>query len=166
MDIIEDLATRLPGIVIARLLGVPSQDHDQLQRSFEAVAQVRTAEAAQAYGELIGYFTTLVEEHCKYPQMYPQIDLIGELLAAQIDTQRLSLENIINFCILLFGAGFETTQAFIGNIFLRFCQYPDAMAQIYAAPSLLPGALEEVLRFSPPVTQVGRIAVVDTVIGR
>ena len=164
MDVIEDLATRLPGIVIARLIGAPSQDHDQLQRLFEAVAQVRTAEAAQAYGELLGYFRALVEERGKYPQLSPQMDLISELLAAQIDGQRLSLETIITFCIVLYGGGIATTQAFLGNTFLCLCHYPEAMAQLYAAPSLLASALEEVLRFLPPVPQVSRIAAVDTVI--
>jgi cytochrome P450 family 109 len=94
-----------------------------------------------------------------------QDDLVSALLDAQVDEESLSEEELINFCVLLLGAGFETTEHLIGNILLCLDEYPDAREQVWADPSLLPSAIEEMLRFRPVAHRVGRVVKKDTEIG-
>jgi cytochrome P450 len=76
----------------------------------------------------------------------------------------LTLFEVVSFCFSLFIAGIETTKNWIGNAMACFDQHPDAFAQVQAEPELLPSALEEVLRYLPPVPTFPRVAAVDTII--
>jgi cytochrome P450 len=91
-------------------------------------------------------------------------DLISALLEARIDGEYLTSFEIVSLCCALLIAGNETTKSWIGNTIACFDQHPDAMAQVQAEPDLLPTALEEVLRYLPPVPTFPRVAAVDTII--
>jgi cytochrome P450 len=160
MDIISDFAAPLPLIVISEMLGVPANDHSQLRELSNACIPITTPAAIQARSAMGDYFTTLVEQR----RQQPGPDLISTLFDAQVDGEHLTTLEITNLCCTLLIAGNETTKSWIGNATACFDQHPDAMAQVQAQPDLLPTALEEVLRYLPPVPTYPRIAAVDTVI--
>jgi cytochrome P450 len=160
MDIVSDFAAPLPLIVIAELLGVPASDHRQLQQWSDSSAPIITPAAVQARNAMVDYFTTLTQQRQKLADQ----DLISALLEAQIDGEYLTTFEIVSLCCALLIAGNETTKNWIGNAIACFDQHPDAMKQVQEEPDLLPTALEEVLRYLPPVPTFPRVAAVDTVI--
>jgi cytochrome P450 len=160
MDVVKDLSALLPLLVICRLLGVPDQDRQQMRQWCNAHAETTTPAAWQARSDLLAYFTNLLEQRRKIPQD----DLVSTLLSAQVDGQHLTDDEIANFCLLMIIAGNETTKNLIGNALLCFDEYPIVMEQIRTDPDLLPGAIEEVIRYLPPTPSFPRIARVDTVI--
>jgi cytochrome P450 len=160
MDVINDFSALLPLMVIAQMLGVPAEDQQQLRQWTNIAPEITTASASQATTEMTHYFTVLIDQRWKDPQQ----DLISRLLAAHIDGQALTQEELLSSCMLLLVAGNVTTKDLIGNTILCFDHYPDTLAQVCAEIDLLPGTLEEVLRFLPPVMQFPRIAKKDTII--
>ena len=160
MDVVDDVAARLPLLVICQLLGVPEDDRPQMRLWTSAYAEAVTPAAWQARSDLLAYFADLMEQRRKIPQD----DLMSALLSTQVDGQYLTEAELTGFCLLLIIAGNETTKNLIGNALLCFDEYPAVMEQIQMEPALLPGAIEEVLRYLSPVPCFPRIARVDTVI--
>ncbi|MDG2308661.1 MAG: cytochrome P450 [Candidatus Binatia bacterium] len=166
-DLVKALAAPLPAIAIARILGVdPAR-----QESFKAWSEASSAaffnpfasEEAQRLGEE-GYAAL---EECFLREIAsrretPADDLIGRLVAAEEDGDRLSEQELVTMCNLLLIAGNVTTSDLIGNGTRVLLQHPEALAQIRAAPTRITNAVEEMLRFDPPVTVSGRIASEDT----
>src|SRR2546422_4727105 len=95
----------------------------------------------------------------------PRSDLISELLAAQIDGEHLNVEELLGFCILLLVAGNETTTHLISNAILCLDEYPQEIEHLRTRPSLVPDAVEEVLRYYSPVKLMFRRAATETVLG-
>ncbi len=139
MDLVSDIAFPLPAKVIAELLGVPATDWDIFKRW--AVG------GGLQYGELSTYFSHLLQERRKQPRE----DLISALSNAQVDGERLNERELINFCILLLSTGQETTKNLIANTTLCFTDHPDSLQHLLKQPELMPNAIEEVLRYLPPV---------------
>ncbi|GCE50396.1 cytochrome P450 [Thermosporothrix hazakensis] len=168
MDVIQDLATPLPITVIAELLGIPTEQREQFKQwsdafisgDGEATAEDQQA-SIQAAGSMAAYFTQLFEER----RAHPQDDLISALLQAEVDGERLSNEELIGFCVLLLVAGNETTTNLIGNAILCLDEYPESMELLRANRNLVPGALEEALRYHSPVKLLPRWSVSETMIG-
>ncbi|GHO97513.1 putative cytochrome P450 YjiB [Reticulibacter mediterranei] len=162
MDIIDHLAYPLPVIVIAELLGIPREDRALFKTWSDAVVNgVDGRGQNRPQPAMSDYFLQVIEERHKEPQD----DLMSALLNAQVDGHHLSRQELLGFCILLLVAGNETTTNLIGNALLCLDEQPDSMEQLYAAPDLIPGAVEEVLRYRSPVQLTGRIALADTVLG-
>jgi len=160
MDVISDFSALLPLIVIAEILGVPVSDHHYLRKLSDASIPMVTPAAAKARYEMWDYFATLVKQR----QRLPGQNLISNMIEAQIDGQRLTTSELASLCCLLLIAGNETTKTWIGNAMACFDQHPDALRQVQEEPDLLSTALEEVLRYLPPVTSFPRVAAIDTVI--
>ena len=168
MDLVRDLAVPLPVIVIAELLGVPPKDRHLFKEwsdllvkgpevnTDEAFHQVMT-EKAQAMKELNDYFAAIVAERRKEPKE----DLISLLLAAEIEGQQLNDEELHGFCILLLAAGNETTTNLITNAVRRLTEDPELQPQLHGQPERIPGFIEEVLRYYPPIQAIGRVATQD-----
>lgn len=161
MDIIGDLSYPLPVIVIAEMLGIPSEDRDQFKRWSDAIVSIGQEEGMSAVKEMNGYFKKIIDQRRKDPKD----DLISALIEAQIEGVHLSEPELLSFCLLLLVAGNETTTNLIGNALLCFDEHPEAMEQLRAEPALLPNAIEEVLRYLSPVQLLVRAAKVDTQIG-
>ncbi len=165
MDLIGDFAYPLPVIVIAQLLGIPPAERDRFKAWSDAVvtgasAGVGDAPAVtvgQAHREMAEYFGGLIEQR----RREPQDDLISGLLAAEIDGERLSMMELLGFCVLLLIAGNETTTNLIGNAVLCFDDYPEVVDALRADRSLVLGAIEEVLRYRSPVQLMFRTAAQD-----
>ncbi len=168
MDVIADLAYPLPVTVICEMLGVPTDAHAgirqwsaDLVRSLDAIGmptdegvvqQGRTARRA-----MLDYFRGLIPER----RQTPRDDLLSLLIAAEEQGDRLTEGELLLTCNLLFVAGHETTVNLIGNGLLALLNHPDQLAKLRADPTLLPGAVEELLRYDSPVQRTGRITNTD-----
>ncbi|WP_289138940.1 cytochrome P450 [uncultured Brevibacillus sp.] len=172
MDVVHDLAVPLPVIVIAELLGVPTKDRKLFKdwsdilvkgpakNTEELFVQVM-AERTQAREELDVYFAEIM----KLRRQEPKDDLISLLLSAEIDGEKLDDKEIIIFSILLLAAGNETTTNLITNAVRRLTEDEKLQQTLRDQPTLIPGFIEEVLRFYPPVQAIGRVATMDVQIG-
>lgn len=165
-DLIQELAYPLPVIVISELMGIPAEDRDRFKQwSDVIVSQTRAGGTNEDHHatnmEMTGYFLDLIEQR----RSRPGNDLISNLLSAEIDGQKLSVAELLGFCSLLLVAGNETTTNLIGNAVLSFTEVPGTIERLLAEPSLLPQAIEEVLRFRSPVQSMYRVTVADTTLG-
>ena len=156
IDIIDDLATPLPVIMIAEILGVPPEDRADFKRWSDALVAVLgggliapqvTDDAIAARDEFVAYFKRIFELR----RAEPREDLVSKLLALEAQGDHLTPEELMAMCILLLVAGNETTTNLIGNAMLALTEFPEARERLLADPSLVPSAVEEVLRFYPPV---------------
>jgi len=170
MDVIADLAEPLPAIVTAEMLGVPVSDHRKLKvwsanfaemlGNFQhnpdhAKVMVRTVE------EMTAYFRQAVEEQ----RQHPREGLIHSLLTAEIDGDRLSDEEIVANTIITMVGGQETTTNLIGNGVLTLLRNPEQMRKLRDDLSLIPSAVEEMLRFESPSQHTARLAPDDRELG-
>ena len=157
-DLVEDLAKPLPTIVIADLLGVPREDRKMFRQWSDEIIQdnpddpVVAARALDGVVGLLGYFASLIAER----RRAPRDDLLSALITAEADGQHLSEEELFAMCILLLVAGNETTTNLVSNSAVLFHQHPGQWEAIVANPGLLPGAVEECLRFDSPVQALAR----------
>ena len=151
MDIVSDFAFPLPAKVIAELLGVPSEDWNIFQRWARVDSSdpnlTRQEAERSMQEEMSDYFSKLLEERRRAPRE----DLISALSTAEVDGERLSEYELVKFCTLLLAAGQETTKNLIANAIVCFTDYPDSMERLIREPALMPTAIEEVLRYLPPV---------------
>ncbi|MFL5706188.1 MAG: cytochrome P450 [Ktedonobacteraceae bacterium] len=162
MDVITDLGYPLPAIVIAQLLGIPSEDCDQFKHWSDAivaaVAQPHGEQSGSAQIALTNYLHKELERHRKASGN----DIMSDLLVAEIDGEKLSDDDIVVTCALLLIGGHETTTNLIGNAFLCFMEHPEALEEIRADPTLIPSAIEEILRYWSPVACNFRLVKTDT----
>lgn len=161
MDVIADLSYPLPIIVIAELLGVPVKDRERFKIWSDALVGTGDYSGQAAQKEMAEYFADQFEQR----RSEPRDDLMTALLTAQIDGEHLSFDELLGFCILLLVAGNITTTNLIGNAFICFDEFPEALEQLYSDPSLLNSAIEEVLRYRSPVRCMFRVTTEDVVLG-
>ena len=164
-DLVNDVALWLPLHVIADLVGVPEADRRQVfewtELTFGFDASVTPQERADAALAMYAYADGL----CESRRDAPQDDLLSVLLHAEVDGERLTQFQIDLFFMLLQNAGSETTRNLITSGTLALLEHPDQLERLRADRSLLPVAIEELLRFVTPVIQFTRTAQVDTVVG-
>jgi len=160
MEIMADLATPLPVMVIAEMLGVPPQEYAQFKHWSNLIIEGDNtppgmplpAEVRQAYDELRGYFAQEIQRR----RGTPGPDLVSALVAAHEESDALTAEELQAFVILLLLAGNETTTNLIGNGMLALGRHPEQLALLARDQSLLPGAIEEMLRYDGPVQSTVR----------
>jgi cytochrome P450 len=176
LDLIESLGYPLPVIVIAELLGIPSTDRPTFRRwadtlfdqanidpddSLQKVGEEAVASVAPTMHEMNTYLLDYIRSRLANPGQ----DLTSKLLQAEVDGERLDDQEIVGFVGLLLLAGHITTTALLGNTIVTFEENPDAAAQIRADPSLLPAAIEEVLRYRTPFPRLARLATTNAQVG-
>ncbi|MFG1925927.1 cytochrome P450 [Cryptosporangium sp. NPDC048952] len=165
VDLMTELAFRLPVAVIGRMLGVPAAEQPGFQdavRALNAVIEPNVhqdvlAVADTAADDLEAYFIDLVRER----RARPGDDLTSALIAARDDDDRLSEDELVSTLVQLFTAGFETTTNLIGNGMLALLENPDELAKLRADPSMMDSAVEEMLRYDSPVQLSGRMSSAD-----
>jgi cytochrome P450 len=170
MDVIADLAYPLPLLVIADLLGVPREHCDRLKTwsfelnpSFDPLMPLDVFERVnQVVREMTEYFGDLIRRR----REDPRDDLLSGLIAARDHDDRLSEEELLATCVLLFWAGHETTVNLLGNGILSLLRHPQALERLREDPSLVMPAVEEMLRFESPVQLTYRMALQDVEIHR
>lgn len=169
IELIKDFAAPLPTIVIAEMLGIPSEDRelfkswaDHLLKTEGNLDDAATRTNRQkVLEEMNDYFRSIIEER----QNQLGSDLISSLLRAELDGDRLSETELLSFCELLLLAGHITTVNLIGNSIWSLIEHPQAMEQLQKHKDLLPDAIEEVLRYRSPIHLVARTAAQDTEVG-
>jgi cytochrome P450 len=135
-------------MVISVLLGVPTADRDNFQGWIEPFITTATPDEVQAaHDTLNGYLGGLIAEK----RTKPTGDLLSALVNVSEDGDRLSENELLSMLFLLILAGYETTVNLIGNAVLALVQNPAQLAALRADPALLPGAVEEFLRFESPL---------------
>lgn len=165
LELIGQLAYPLPVRIISELLGVPPEDQARfagwsaslahsVQPSFGPRDPAELAGIEQAALEFGDYFTELIGRR----RSSPAEDLLTKLIRAEDAGDRLSVEELIATCILLLVAGHETTVGLIANAMLALLREPGQFAALAADPGLAADAVEETLRYDPPVQLTGRVA--------
>ncbi|MDH4169403.1 MAG: cytochrome P450 [Acidimicrobiia bacterium] len=169
-DVVEDFAGPFPVEVICAILGVPEVDRqsirlqtDTMLRREEGEAIGGPAQAEAAIAQAV-YFLEFVADK----RQHRADDVTSALIDARVETEtgalmELSDHEIAGFCSLLAAAGSETVTKLVGNAAVLFHRHPDQWARIQHDPGLIPGAVEEILRFWAPSQYQGRYSRVDTV---
>jgi cytochrome P450 len=172
MDMIHDFAGPLPVIIIAELLGVPTKDRELFKTYSDILVAGAEDDSDEAFKVMMKkrqegtmflneYFKEIIQER----KSSPKDDLISLLLAAEIDGEKLTEEELLGFCILLLVAGNETTTNLIANAVRYMVEDTDIQEEVRTNLSLVPNLVEETLRFYPPIQAIGRIATEDVDIG-
>lgn len=170
MDVMRDLAHRLPVIVICDMLGIPEEHRAPFLagsnvngRILEPVPMSREElDQANRNTQMAGvYFNQL----CELRRREPQDDLTTELVKAEEAGDKLSAEELQANIGLLFGAGHETTTNLIGNGLLALHRNPEQWERLKADPSLIPNAIEELLRYDSSVQLTGRVTHAEVEVG-
>ena len=160
----EDIASPLPTRMIAEMLGAPAEDWEKFRTWSDAAVGTADPDIEMdhlvALGELYEYFTKLIAAR-RSGEVTGQDDLLSILAAAEVDGQQLSDADLLNFSFLLLVAGNETTRNLIALGTLALLDHPDQFALLRSDPSLLPCAVEEMLRYTSPVTHMARHATED-----
>jgi len=159
MDVVSDVALPLPSRVIAEMLGLPEEDHDEVGRWARVIEGGLSMRGGVE--RIRDYFSALLEERRRAPRE----DLVSALSNAEIDGERLTERELVNFCILLLFAGQETTKNLIANFFLTLSDHPEDQELLTRQPELIPTAIEEVLRYLPPVWFLMRQTTADVELG-
>lgn len=166
-DLVEGFTMPFPITIICELLGVPFEDRDDFRtwsnQVLSTVGGYTPEEAMHGLMKLHAYFTQLVATR----RAHPTDDLMGALVAARDNDDRLSEDELVRFGITLLVAGHETTANMLANSVITLLDHPDAMKSLREHPEKLPNAVEELLRFIPLGSGAGftRIATEDVGIG-
>jgi cytochrome P450 len=157
----EEIAAPLPTRLIAELIGAPPDDWEQFRAWSDAATGTADPEieldSFVAMGQLFEYFQKLIAAR----RAQPRNDLLSVLAEAEIDEHRLTDEDLLNFAFLLLVAGNETTRNLIALGTLALISHPDQRRLLVENPALIPGAVEEMLRWNSPVVHMARTAVAD-----
>ena len=154
-DFILEYANPLPVIVIAEIMGVPTEGHEHFTDLSNRVVTMDQG----AIAEMAAYFRTLIEDR----KQNPGDDLVTALVQAyEQDNDRLSEQELVDFCIVLLVAGNETTAKLIGNSMLCLRDFPEIRAELIAHPEKIGDFIEEVLRLRSPVQNIIRTVKVQT----
>ncbi|HUC21961.1 MAG TPA: cytochrome P450, partial [Streptosporangiaceae bacterium] len=147
-DLVPGFAVPLPGLMICELLGVPYADRDEFREwvgAFMSTTALTDSQRGTQLGQLAGYLAELAAQR----RQEPADDLLGALVAASEEGDRLTEDELVQLTLLLLAAGYESTASQITNFTYALLTHPDQVALLRAAPDLMPGAVEELMRWVP-----------------
>lgn len=164
-DFVRDLGAEMPMRVIGMLLGIPEADQEAIRDQSDAALRtepgqpMRVPKQRFAGGDAFADYIDWRAEH-------PSDDLMTKLLHAEFEdetgtTRRLSRQEVLTYVTVIAGAGNETTTRLIGWTGKVLADHPDQRGQLVDDPSLIPGAIEEILRYEPPAPQIARYVARD-----
>ncbi len=159
-ELVKEYTFAFPVQVIARMIGLPRADYRRFQRlSIELLNVVYDWDVGtKAAASLREYFKPILDDR----RRNPQDDLISALAGAELDGQQLTDEEIYAFLLLILPAGVETTYRSSGNLLVALLTHPQHLDEVRGNEPALRTAIEEGLRWEPPITALVRTAVVDT----
>ena len=168
-DFVDDFGARVPGMVIAAMLGTPDTDLDEIRRLTDA--QI-TIEEGVGYDDRTGFEEASAAmgayffEHVVARRRHPTDDIMSVLCTMEFEDEhgvRRRLDDIeaVRYIALLSAAGNETTARFTGWAGATLAQFPEQRAKLVARPDLIPNAVEEILRYEPPSMALARVAMRD-----
>jgi pimeloyl-[acyl-carrier protein] synthase len=170
MDLIADLAEPLPAIVTAEMLGVPLSDRHQLKAWSADFAEMlgnfqHNPEHAPRMLRTVHAMTTYFRDAVRQQRDNPRQGLVHSLMMAEVDGDRLTEEEIVANSIVTMVGGQETTTNLIGNGVLSLLRNPGEMKRLREDLTLVPSAVEEMLRYESPSQHTGRLAQGDVELG-
>jgi cytochrome P450 len=163
MDVIADFASPAPAIITAELFGVPVEDHVQLKQWSQDFAEMlgnfqhnpdRFQRILSSVNNLCCYFRAAMQDQ----RLHPRGGLVEAMMNAEIDGARLTEDEIVANLIVTMVGGQETTTNLIGNGVLTLLRHRDDLERLRADPSLIPSAVEELLRYESPSQHTARLA--------
>ena len=170
LDMLADFAEPLPAMVTTELLGVSVEDHVKLKDWSVTFAEMlgnfqhnpdRLGGVLEAVQNLTEYFHDAIREQ----RRQPRDGLVSAFLAAEVDGDRLSEEEVAANCIVTMVGGLETTTNLIGNGTLTLLRNPADLQRLRTVPDVMPSAVEELLRYESPSQHTARIARDDLELG-
>jgi cytochrome P450 len=176
IELVNDLAYPLPVIVICELLGIPAADRDLFRGWVESMLEKtksfslskpeeELAKDIQEYMERFQPFRDYLHDCAEERRRHPRADLLSGLVAAEVDGNRLSDNEIVNFVRFLLLAGHITTSLLLGNTVLALDAYPAQAQKLRENPAAIGGAIEESLRFLSPFASMGRVTTREVELG-
>lgn len=166
IDFIDDFAYALPVKIISAMLGVPEEDSDKIKEWSRGISYTllhmydeenRHQKTERAVKEITSYLRDLIQKREKNPQD----DLISYLIQAQSEGNMLDQDEVVATALLMLFGGHETTMNLLANGVNELLKHPDQMAQLRDDPSLIDGAVEEMLRYEGPIKGLIRTATED-----
>jgi cytochrome P450 len=162
IDLVANFSLPLSATVIGELFGVTAEDRPYFKqmadRAMVELENISVWTEFPAQDELAAYLLPLIEKHGRERSDH----LLSRLVHAEVDGERLSTFDVQSTSVVFLMAGYETTTNFINNAFYCFTEHPSVMDELREEPDLMAGAIEEVLRYRPPVLGISRAAKVDT----
>jgi cytochrome P450 len=162
-DLVQEWAAPFPVEVISEMLGIPPGDRQRIRHSIDVMlhreeGSIHPSPEAEEAGQETGlYLYELVQDH----RSHPRDDMTTRLIEAEVErddgsTTHLDDIEIAGFLSLLAGAGAETVTKLVGNAAVLFARHPDQWRMVLDRPEVIPGAVEEILRYLPPAQYSGR----------
>jgi cytochrome P450 len=166
-DLVADFAAQMPMRVISMLLGIPEQDQETVRDSTDARLRTKPGQPMQVKDDHLGGGGELFAQYIEWRAEHPSDDLMTEMLNAEFEDETgtvrtLTRDEILMYISVVAGAGNETTTRLIGWAAKVLAEHPDQRRQLVEDPTLIPNAIEELLRFEPPAPHVGRYVARDT----
>lgn len=164
-DFVVDVAGKLPSYVIADVLGIPLEDGVMFYDWTEIIHSAPDAVPPAVRGETVQKMVLYAMEVARQKQQHPGDDLSTQLLNSEVDGDRLTIPDFVSFFILLMDAGGDTTRNLVGGGMHLLLEHPDQREQLVRdLNSMLPNAVEEMLRYVSPVVYMRRTLNADTTI--
>ena len=169
VDFVHDVCAKLPSQVVGELVGIPEEDWPQIHAWSERnsggqdpeLSSGYSADAANATIEMAMYAIELAQQR----RADPRDDLTTLMLAMELDGEPMTDIQFGSFFVQLVTAGNDTTRTMLSSGLLALLEHPDQLAELRADPSLIPGAVEEILRWANPLHYFRRTATRDTELG-
>jgi cytochrome P450 len=173
VDFAKEFSVPFPSVVFLTLLGLPAEDldifltmKDGIIRPDHVTGKPRDSKEAGDYQQNIAdsvydYFNQVLDTR----ELERRDDLLSLFLDADVEGERLTREDILDICFLFLIAGLDTVTATLDCMFSFLAQHPDHRRQLVEDPSIIPNAIEELLRWETPVMSIARVAVTDTELG-
>ena len=154
-DFVADLGAQMPMRMIGMLLGIPEQDQEAIRAQLDADMQLQEESGGKERGDVMGTAAVLFGDYIDWRADHPSNDVMTELINAEFEDEtgtrrRLTRDEILIYVMLIAGAGNETTTRLIGWTGKLLAEHPDQRREIVENRSLIPGAIEEILRYEAP----------------
>jgi len=170
IELVDQVAHPLPVILIAELLGIPVTDRASFRDWADRLITMQVdspgdpafmAKVQETLQGMDGYLA----EQCADRRRTPRDDLLSDLLAAEVDGERLTERNVLDTAALLLLAGHITTTLLIGNLVTALTAETDALAAVRADPTLAEAAVDEALRYRPSFPSASRVSTENVTVG-
>lgn len=161
VDIAEALTIPLPVALIAQFMGIPFERKDDFKRWSDSLTATGTAKTMEERMPDIMEMMAFFRDEIPKRRANPGTDLISKVVAAEIDGEALTEDTIVGYCQLLLIAGNETTTNLLSNLLHYVADHPAVWTELRADPGKIEAAIDECLRFDPPVHWISREALVD-----
>jgi cytochrome P450 len=163
-DFIADLGAQMPMRVIGMLLGIPEQDQEAVRDKVDANLRTEAGQPMEVSENFVP--TDMFGDYIDWRADHPSDDIMTELLQAEFEDEtgtvrRLTREELLTYISVITGAGNETTGRLIGWTGKVLADHPDQRQELIGDRSLIPGAIEELLRFETPAPHAARYVTRD-----